>query len=235
MSEIHPSATIETDAVGADVVVREYVVVRAGAVIGAGVVLHPHVVIESGVEIGAGTQVLPGTHLGRVPKAAGIISREPRFERRLTIGKGCAIGTNVVVYYDVEVAAETLLGDGASIREQSRIGPRSVIGRQVTLDAAVTVGEESRVMDKAHLTGEMTVGSRVFISALVTSANDNSFGDGEKLNGPTVEDDAAIGTGVSLLPGVTIGRGSIVASGAVVTRDVAPGTRVAGVPARPLS
>jgi len=44
--------------------------------------------------------------------------------------------------------------------------------------------------------------------------------------------DVWIGGGAIILPGVTIGDGAIVAAGAVVSRDVAPGARVAGVPAR---
>jgi acetyltransferase-like isoleucine patch superfamily enzyme len=47
-----------------------------------------------------------------------------------------------------------------------------------------------------------------------------------------VEAWADIGTGAILLPGVTIGKGSIVGAGAVVTRDVEPFSVVAGVPAR---
>lgn len=43
---------------------------------------------------------------------------------------------------------------------------------------------------------------------------------------------ADIGVGATVLPGVTIGEGAIVGAGAVVTGDVAPGTIVAGVPAR---
>jgi maltose O-acetyltransferase len=46
--------------------------------------------------------------------------------------------------------------------------------------------------------------------------------------------DVWIGGGAILLPGVTVGDGAIVAAGAVVSRDVAPGARVAGVPARAL-
>ena len=48
----------------------------------------------------------------------------------------------------------------------------------------------------------------------------------------TVQAWADIGTGAVLLPGVTIGKGAIVGAGAVVTRDVAPFSIVAGVPAR---
>lgn len=44
--------------------------------------------------------------------------------------------------------------------------------------------------------------------------------------------DCWLGARVTVLPGVTIGDGSVVAAGAVVTNDVAPGSIVAGVPAR---
>lgn len=47
-----------------------------------------------------------------------------------------------------------------------------------------------------------------------------------------VGDDVWIGLGAILLPGVTIGDGAIIAAGAVVTKDVAPGAKVAGVPAK---
>ncbi|WP_309025292.1 DapH/DapD/GlmU-related protein [Pelagicoccus sp. SDUM812002] len=50
-----------------------------------------------------------------------------------------------------------------------------------------------------------------------------------------VEDDVWIGAGAILLPGVRIGRGAIVAAGAVVTKDVPAFARVGGVPATPLN
>lgn len=50
----------------------------------------------------------------------------------------------------------------------------------------------------------------------------------------TIGTDVWIGGRAVILPGVTIGDGAIIAAGAVVRRDVAPGDRVAGVPARPL-
>ena len=49
-----------------------------------------------------------------------------------------------------------------------------------------------------------------------------------------IADDVWIGCGWRILAGVTIGKRSVVAAGAVVNRDVAPGTLVAGVPARPV-
>ena len=48
----------------------------------------------------------------------------------------------------------------------------------------------------------------------------------------TIGADVWIGGGAQIMPGVTVGDGAIIAAGSVVTRDVAPGARVAGVPAR---
>ena len=47
-----------------------------------------------------------------------------------------------------------------------------------------------------------------------------------------LENDVWIGTGVKILPGVTIGKGSVIAAGAVVTKDVPPYTLWGGVPAK---
>lgn len=238
MPSIHASASVETDSIGVRVSIAEFAVVRPGAEIGDDVVLHPHVVIGAEACLGDGVEVLPGAHLGREPRAVGAIAREPSFQRALAIGSGCAIGSNSVIYCDVEIGPDNLIGDGASIRELCRIGTGNVVGRDVTLDRDVLIGNGSRIMDKAHLTGGMRVGNEVFIAALVVTTNDNSFGGRgyveEELRGPVIEDRAMIGGGASLLPGVLVGRSATVGSGAVVTRDVEPGVTVLGVPARPV-
>jgi len=48
----------------------------------------------------------------------------------------------------------------------------------------------------------------------------------------TIEEDCWLGTGAIVLPGVSIGRGSIIGAGAVVTKDIPPLSLAVGVPAR---
>jgi acetyltransferase-like isoleucine patch superfamily enzyme len=56
-----------------------------------------------------------------------------------------------------------------------------------------------------------------------------------ELEGVVIEEDATVGPGAIVLPNVTIGRGSIVTAGSVVTKSVPPKTMVQGNPARPIA
>ncbi len=215
---ISSHAVVQSDDVADSASIGEFAVVREGASIGEDAVIHPHVVIETGVVVGNEVEVFPGAYLGKEPKGAGAIRRTPRFERGVVIGP------------------QTLLGDGASIREQCRIGSSCLISKYVTINYNTTVGDRTKIMDNSHITGNCTIGSDVFIAPGVSSSNDNAIGglpyDEELVVGPTIRDGAAIGVGAILLPGIEIGERAIVAGGAVATKDVEPDTLVMGVPAR---
>jgi acetyltransferase-like isoleucine patch superfamily enzyme len=132
-----------------------------------------------------------------------------------------------------------LIGDLASIREGCSVGNHAIIGRGVMMLYNCVVGAFTRVQDQAHLVGDMHIEEHVFIGMQVVTTNDNDvylrrFGleTPTASRGPSIRRYAAVGAGATLLPGVEIGEGALVAAGAVVTRDVAPWTIVAGIPAR---
>lgn len=235
---ISKHSVVETQSIGSNVTVGEFCVIRPDAVIGDNVFIHPHVVIEAGATIGDDVEIFPGAYIGKRPKGAGSTSRPISYEERLLIGRGCSVGPHAVIYYDVEIGESTLVGDGASIREGSRIGFRCVIGRYVTVNYATIIGNEVKIMDHSWLAGNMSVGNHVFISGGVTTANDNDMGlygyDAGRVVGPRIQDGARIGVGAVILPRVAVGEQAVVAAGAVVTRDVAPWNVVAGVPAKVL-
>lgn len=229
-------SAVKTKNIGSGTTVGPYCVIAEGVVIGKNVIIHPHVVIGSGTVIEDNVEIFPGAYLGKEPKGAGALARQPVFERGIQIGQGTSIGPHAIIYYDVTVGEHTLIGDGASIREQCRIGSRTVIGRYVTVNYNTVIGNRSKVMDHAWLAGNMTVGNDVFISGGVMTTNDNAMGrasfDEAGIKGPTIEDGAAVGANATLLPDIVVGQRAVIGSGSVVTKNVLQGTLVVGSPAR---
>ncbi|GAB4404959.1 MAG: acyltransferase [Anaerolineales bacterium] len=233
---INKLSIVETEDIGLNVEIAEYSIVRSGVKIGNNVRIHPYVVINPGVMIGDGVEVFPGAYIGKPPKGAGATARPISYVPRVEIGADCSIGPNTVIFYDVIIGHNTLLGDGASLREQVRVGHHCLISRYVTINYNTTIGNFTRIMDMTHITGNCRIGNNVFISVLVASTNDNvvvsrHFDEGRIL-GPQVEDDVTIGAGACLLPGVKIGKGAFIGANAVVTKDVQEYDLVMGVPAR---
>lgn len=233
---ISPRAVVQTSEIGDDVDIAEFAVVRAGVSLGRGVRIHPGVVIEPGVRLEDEVEVFPGAYLGKAPKGAAATARAMQYERRVLIGRGTSVGPHSVVYYDVEIGAGTLIGDGASIREQCRVGSQCIISRYVTINYNTSVGNRTRIMDMTHLTGNCVIGDDVFISCMVATANDNEMVsrryEENRVIGPRIGDRVSIGEGACILPGVRIGEGAMVGAGSVVTKDVEPFALVIGAPAR---
>lgn len=104
----------------------------------------------------------------------------------------------------------------------------------------VTIGEHSRIGLHGTIIGPVSIGNHVNLAQGITvTALNHQFGQPDKLiadqgitTSPVViEDDVWIGANAVILPGVTIGRHSVVAAGAVVTKNVPPYSMAAGVPA----
>ncbi|WP_081686724.1 N-acetyltransferase [Chitinilyticum litopenaei] len=233
---IHSRAMVADDVVMGDgVCIGANAVIESGVEIGSNTVIHPNVVIYTGVRIGSGCEVFPGAFIGKEPKGAGAVARVPVFERVIEIGDGCSIGPNAVIFYDVKIGRNTLLGDGASIREKCVVGDGCIISRYVTVNYNTVIGDRTKIMDSTHITGNAIIGDDVFISLMVGTTNDNVVRGGysdDRIVGPIIEKGAVVGVGASLLPAVRIGAGATVGAGSVVTKDVPPHCVVIGSPAR---
>lgn len=102
------------------------------------------------------------------------------------------------------------------------------------------MGKNSIINQKCRLDnrGGITIGDNVSISAevciLTADHNPQSNDFSGSVRPVNIEDYVFVATRAMILPGVTIGKGAVVAAGAVVTKNVAPFTIVAGVPAKPI-
>lgn len=107
------------------------------------------------------------------------------------------------------------------------VGARLVIGEDVTINYGVSFG----------CMGQITVGNRCQFGpyAMIIDSQFHDVHDRSRRPAArpvTLESDVWVGSRACIMPGVTIGRGAVVGTGAVVTRDVEPFTVVAGVPAK---
>jgi len=129
----------------------------------------------------------------------------------------------------LKIGRGTLVLGGMELCGQGRYWERLTIGNdcQITTPLYVDLNSEITCGDK------VAIGHHVVLVTTGHKYDDPRHRCGEGIYEPIViEDGAWIGANVTVLPGVTIGAGSIVAAGAVVSKSVPPHTVVGGIPAR---
>ena len=118
---------------------------------------------------------------------------------------------------------------GAIIREKVEIGDNAVIMMGAVINIGSVIGEGTMIDMGAVLGGRATVGKHCHIGAGTVLAGVIEPASATPV---IIEDDVLIGANAVVLEGVRVGKGAVVAAGAVCVEDVAPGAVVAGVPAR---
>ncbi len=211
-------------------------VVHATAVLGKNVQLgervtiHAYAVVGNDVSIGRGTLVEAGVRLGD----------------GVTIGEECLIDPNVVIYRQTHIgdrvqihAGSVIGGDGFGyVFHESRHVKVPQVGN-VVIEDDVEIGCNVCV-DRATV-GSTYIRRGTKIDNLVQIAHNNRIGQHVVMAGQvglsgsvTVGNYVVMGGQVGVVDHVTIGDGAHVGGGSVVTKSVAPGETVWGLPARPI-
>ena len=163
--------------------------------------------IYDDVKIGMDTIIYPGCVL----------------EGNTVIGEGCSIGPDTrltdmrladTVAMESEIGSGTKVGPFAYIRPNSKIGENIKIGDFVEVKNSV-IGNGTKV---SHLTyiGDSDVGERINFGCGTVTVNY----DGKKKYRTVIEDDVFIGCNANLVAPVTLKKGSYVAAGSTITKDV---------------
>jgi acetyltransferase-like isoleucine patch superfamily enzyme len=151
------------------------------------------------------------------------------------IGDRAEIRWGTVIYGDTQIGDDFKTGHSAMIRERTVVGNRVVIGTNTVVDGNVTIGDDVKIESSVYIPTHATIGSQVFIGPGAVLTNDKypqRLRDQYVPSGPVLEDSVTVGANSTILPGVRIGEGSMIAAGSVVTKDVPPWSLVVGVPAR---
>lgn len=169
--------------------------ISAEAQIGADTVLYPNVMIEGPAIIGEDCFISSNSR---------IVSS--------TIGDRTEIRSSEV--YDSVIGTDTNIGPFAHVRPDSNLGDKVKIGNFVEVKKAV-LGNGSKVSHLSYI-GDAEVGSNVNIGCGTITVNY----DGKNKHLTKIEDDSFIGCNSNLIAPVTIGKGSYVAAGSTISKDV---------------
>ncbi|HEU4849366.1 MAG TPA: NeuD/PglB/VioB family sugar acetyltransferase [Terrimesophilobacter sp.] len=192
---------------------------------------HSKVVIDlllgQGIEVAATISLSAAEPYRGVPALVG----EDRLRDFSTSGHRCvvAIGDN---------AARMRAAD--SVR-QAGFAVAGVVGAGAIVSPTVAIGDGTVIMNGAVVNADARIGALCILNTGATVDHDCVIGDGVHLapgshlaGGVTIGAGSFLGVGVSVIPGIAIGEGVVVGAGGVVVTDIESGSRVAGVPARPI-
>jgi len=160
-----------------------------------------------------------------------LLSRLDEVSIGAKIGNGVTLRSGTVVYEEVELGDSVEVGHNVLIREKSIIANGCKIGSGTIIDGMVKLEEDVNIQSSVYLPPKTLVGRRVFIGPRAVVTNDR-YPKSRRLVETIIEEGAVIGANAVLVAGVRIGRRSVVAAGAVVTKDVEDGVVVAGCPAK---
>lgn len=149
----------------------------------------------------------------------------------------CMVHESSYVDEDVEIGENTKIWHFCHIQKGARIGSNCSLGQNVNVSNNVKIGNEVKIQNNVSIYEGVEIEDGVFCGPSCVFTNDLTprarFPKGHANYVKTVvKEGASIGANATIVCGHTVGKCAMVASGAVVTKDVPDYALVAGVPAR---
>ncbi len=196
--------------------------INAEARIGAGVTLGHCVRVYGNVEIGDGCEIGDFTILGHPgPRDGGGVAAP------LRLGAGARVRSHAVLYEGSDIGAGLETGHHVVIREGAVIGENLRLGNFSDIQGSCRIGDFVRMHAYAHVGKGSDIGDFVWLFSLTTLMND-PLPPSHIAEPVRIGDMATVCVGAQCMPGVQIGRGAFIASGAVASGVIPPGVVVTG-------
>lgn len=182
-----------------------------------------------------GERVIIGYPTAKIMKEAassGVHIKDMDF-KGAHIGDSAVIRSNTTIYTDVEAGNNLRTGHNVLIREDTKIGDNVLIGTNTILDGRTVIANNVSIQGNVYIPLNVTIEDHVFIGPCAVLTNDKyPIRTKSDLQGPTLRRGASVGANSTILPGVKIGEGAMVAAGALVTKNVPPWKLAIGFPAK---
>jgi acetyltransferase-like isoleucine patch superfamily enzyme len=204
--QIHPTANVSP-----------FADIGENVSIGPNTIIHPNVVLGNNSCIEAFCELGVATQLG---------DKSP-----LNIGEGAIIRSHSVFYESSSIGSDLVTGHNVIVRENTVVGCNVQIGTNTEIQGDCKIGNYVRFQSSVFVGKKTTINDFVWILPYVVFTNDPTPPSASLL-GAYVEEFACISAGSLILPGIKIGKSSLVAAASCVTKDVPPGKVVAGNPAK---
>ena len=227
---IGKNCIISSDArIGKNVRIGHNCIIEDNVYIGDNSYIDSNVIIRDGTRIGQNSKVEAGCILGE--HLMDFYNDFSNLNHTLNIGDNALIRSYTVIYNDNNIGNNFQTGHHATIREKSTIGDNVSIGTLSDIQDHCEIGSYVRVHSKVFMGQYTKINNYVWVFPNVTFTNDPTPPSQDFL-GVTVGTFAIIAAGALLLPGIKVERDSMIAAGAVVTKNVEEYTVVAGNPAK---
>jgi acetyltransferase-like isoleucine patch superfamily enzyme len=149
------------------------------------------------------------------------------------IGNNALIRPNSTIYCDVTIGDGLRTGHNILVRESTMIGNNVLVGTNVIIDGNTKIGSNVSIQGNVYIPTNTTIEDNVFLGPCSVLTNDKyPIREKYELKGPILRKGVSVGANSTILPGVELGEGAMVAAGSLVTKDVPAWKLAIGFPAK---
>ena len=207
-------------------------IIEDGAVLADNVVIDNNVIVRKGAIIGKDSFIGANCIIGE--KQITACNTKKEVSSKLTIGEHALIRSGSIVYENSLIGDYFQTGHQVTIREETQIGNHVSIGTLSDIQGHCVIGNYVNMHSNVHIGQKSQIDDYVWIFPYVVLTNDPTP-PSEYLQGVHICSFAVVATSAVILPGIQVDEDSMVAAGAVVTKDVKKFEVVGGNPAKKIS